>query len=142
MGAPTTRASDSTFFFCSRSGELQHLGQRSGTRTVHGRAHRRLDRFQIQNPGLASATENDTQKLIYFARDFLADRFGRFFSCADSVASVAGRNLQICSLTSRSCSPSSRKRWHSATSRCALVKLAGEESVSVTVLPFTFRVSR
>ena len=39
----------------------------------------------------------------------------------------------FCSL---SCSPDSRKRWRWATSRCALAKLAGEENVSVTVLPF------
>jgi hypothetical protein len=109
---------------------------------VHGGTHRRFDCFQIQTPGLAPAAENDAQELIYFARDFLADRFRRFFSCADGTASVTGRSLQICSLTSNSRSPSSRKRWHSVTSRCALAKLAAEENVSVTVFPFTLRVSR
>jgi hypothetical protein len=109
---------------------------------VHGRAHRRLHRFQIETPGLAPTVEDDAQELIYFARDFLADRICRLFFWADGAASVTGRSLQICSLTSKSCSPSSRKRWHSATSRCALSKLAGEESASVTVFPFTLRVSR
>jgi hypothetical protein len=109
---------------------------------VHGRTHRRLHCFQIQTPGLAPSAENDAEELIYFARDFLADCFRRFFFWADGATSVTGRSLQICSLTSKSCSPSSRKRWHSETSRCALSKLAGEENVSVTDFPFTLRVSR
>jgi hypothetical protein len=141
MGALPARTGQLTLIR-SRGGKLQQLGQGGGTRTVHGRADCGLDRFQIQMPGLAPATEDHTQKLIYFARDFLADRFCRFFSWADGIASATGRSLQICSFTSRSCSPSSRKRWHSATSRCALAKLAGEENVSVTVFPFTLRVSR
>jgi hypothetical protein len=47
---------------------------------VHGRAYRHLHRFQIQTPGLAPTVEDGAQELIYFARDFLADRFRRFFS--------------------------------------------------------------
>ena len=47
---------------------------------MHGRTHRRLDCFQIQTPGFASATENHAQELVYFARDLQADRFRRFFS--------------------------------------------------------------
>lgn len=46
---------------------------------MHGLTHRRLDCFQIQTPDLALAAENDAQELIYFACDFLVDRFGRFF---------------------------------------------------------------
>jgi hypothetical protein len=142
MSELATVASNRTLLVCRRGRKLQQLGQRGGTCAVHGRTHRCLDRFQIQTPGLAPAVENDAQELIYFARDFLTDRFRRFFSWPDGIASATGRSLQICSFTSRSCSPSSRKRWHSATSRCALAKLAGEENVSVTVLPFALRVNR
>jgi hypothetical protein len=91
---------------------------------------------------LAMSVEDDAQQLVYFARDYLPDRFGRFFSWAEGAGGSAGRNAQICSLTSNRCSPNSRNRWHSATSRWALAKLAGEENVSVTVLPFTLRVRR
>jgi hypothetical protein len=109
---------------------------------MQGRTDRHLQGFQIQTPRLAAGAEGYAQQLVYFARDFVLDRFRRFFSWADGEVSSTGRNSQICSLTSNSCSPSSRKRWHSATSRRALAKLAGEENVSVTVLPFTLRVSR
>jgi len=44
-----------------RSRELQQFGQRRGAGLVHGRAHRHLDGFQIQTPGLAALLENDTQ---------------------------------------------------------------------------------
>ena len=98
MGALATSACDRTLLFYRRGGKLQQLGQRGGARTVHGRAHCRLDCVQIQMPGLAPATENDAQESIYFARDFLADRFCSFFPCAVSVSS-SGRTRQIFSLT-------------------------------------------
>jgi hypothetical protein len=63
----------------SRSGKLQQFGQRGGAGMVHGRAHRRLHRFQIKTPGLAPTVEDDAQELIWFACDFQADRFRRFF---------------------------------------------------------------
>ena len=44
--------------------------------------------------------EGDRQQLFYFARDFLLDRFGRFFPWVDGAVSSTGRNAQICSLTS------------------------------------------
>jgi hypothetical protein len=109
---------------------------------MQGRTDGHLQGFQIQTPRFATGAEGYAQQLVYFARDFVLDRFRCFFSWADGEASSTGRNSQICSLTSNSCSPSSRKRWHSATSRCALAKLAGDENVSVTVLPLTLRVSR
>jgi len=109
---------------------------------MHDRAHRRLDGFQIETARLATVIEDHAQQLIYFARDFLADRFGRCFSWADSGGSSTGRNRQISSLTSSNWPPSSRNRWYSATSLCALANAAGEEKVSVTVLPSTFRVNR
>jgi len=68
---------------------------------MHGRTQRHLDGFQIESAGLAASGENDTQQLIYFARDFLADRFGRFFSCGGR-ASSTGRARQILSFTSSS----------------------------------------
>ena len=64
----------------SRYGELQQLGQRGCPGPMHGHA----------------------QQLVYFARDFLLDGFGRFFSWADGAVSPTGRNSQICSLTSNS----------------------------------------
>jgi hypothetical protein len=69
---------------------------------MHGRAHRHLDGFQVQTAALVAPVEDDPQQLVYFARDFLLDRFGRFFSWADGEVSSTGRNSQICSLTSNS----------------------------------------
>jgi len=77
---------------------------------MHGRAHRHLDGFQIETAALAAILKDDAQQLFYFARDFLLDRGRRFFSWADSRFSSTGRNPQICSLTSTSCPPNSRKR--------------------------------
>jgi hypothetical protein len=51
---------------------------------------------------LATAAENHTQQLAYFARDLLLDGFGRFFSWADGWCSSTGRNWQTRSLTSNS----------------------------------------
>ena len=125
-----------------RGWKLQQFREGCGARLMHGRAYGHLQGFQVQTPRLAERAEDHIQQSVYFARDFLLDRFGRFFSRAESVVSSSGRKAQICSLTSNSCSPNSRKRRHSETSRCALAKPAGEENVSVTVLPFTLRVSR
>jgi hypothetical protein len=128
--------------FSGRRGELQQLAERKGSRLMHGRTHRHLDGLQIQTPRLAAAIEDDAQESIYFARDFSVDNFDRFFSWADRGGSSTGRKAQICSLTSRSWPPISRKRWNSATSRWALASAAGEENVSVTVLAPTLRVRR
>jgi hypothetical protein len=38
--------------------------------------------------GLADASEDGTQQLRYFARDFLLDRFRRFFSSGESASST------------------------------------------------------
>jgi hypothetical protein len=69
---------------------------------MHGRAHQHLDGFQIQAAGFAHPGEDGAQQLLYFPRDFLLDRFGRFFSWADGTDSSTGRKAQICSLTSSS----------------------------------------
>ena len=66
---------------------------------MQGRTYRHLDGFQIQAPRLAATIKDDAQQLIYFARDFLVDRFHRFFSWADGGVSSIGRKSQICSLT-------------------------------------------
>jgi hypothetical protein len=82
-----------------RNGKLQEFGQGGSSRPMHGRAYRHLDGFQIEPPSLAAAREDRTQKLLYFARDFLVDRLGRFFSSAERVSST-GRAWQICAFTS------------------------------------------
>ncbi len=122
--------------------ELQQLRESHGPGLMHRSTDCCLDTLEIESAGRLAVAKNDVQQLLYFAGDFLLDRFGRFFSWAGDVASVTGRSSQIRSFTSSSCSPSSRKRWHSATSRRALAKPAGEGKVSVTVFPFTLRVSR
>ena len=122
--------------------ELQQLGQSHSPGLMHRSTDRRLDTLKIESARRLVVAKNDAKQLLYFAGNFLLDRFGSFFSWADCVASATGRSSQICSLTSNSCPPSSRKRRHSATSRRALAKPAGEEKVSVTVFPFTLRVSR
>jgi len=86
----------------SRRRELEQFSQRCGASLMQGRTNSHLDGFQIQTPGLATTVENDEQQLIYFSRDFLADRFRRFFSCVDGGVSSTGRNAQICSLISNS----------------------------------------
>jgi hypothetical protein len=106
------------------------------------RADRHLDGLEIELVRFPSGGEDNPEQLVYLTGDFLLDRFDGFFSWADGGISSTGRSWQICSLTSNNCSPSSRKRWHSATSRCALARLAGEDKVSVTVLPCTLRVRR
>jgi hypothetical protein len=82
-----------------------------------------------------AVAENNARQLIYLADGFFPDRFGRLLSSVDGTVSVPGRFAQICSLTAKSCSPNSRKRRHSATSRRALARLGGEENISVTVFP-------
>jgi len=85
----------------SRGWESQQFSQGRGPGMMHGRAHRHFDGFQIQTPRLAATDEDDAQQLVYFARDFLADRFDRFFSCGERESST-GRARQILSFTSSS----------------------------------------
>ena len=81
-------------------GKLQQFCQGYRARLMHGRTYRHLQGLQIQTPRLAPGAEGDRQQLFYFARDFLLDRFGRFFPWVDGAVSSTGRNAQICSLTS------------------------------------------
>lgn len=76
---------------------------------MHGRTHYGFEGFQIQVARLAAALEDHMQELLYFARDFLADRFGRFISSGVS-ASSTGRARQILSLISSKSWLSCRKR--------------------------------
>ena len=85
--------------FSRRYRELQQLAERRGPGVMHGRTHRHLGGLQIEAAGLAAALEDHTQQLVYFTRDLLADRFGRFFYSGVRV-SATGRKRQICSLTS------------------------------------------
>jgi len=67
---------------------------------VHGRAHRHLDSLQIEAARFAAGAKDNAQELIYVARDFLEDRFGRFFSSSVCSVSSTGRKRQIFRLTS------------------------------------------
>jgi len=82
-----------------RGGKLQQLGQCGGSGPMQGRTHRHFGGFQIQMACFAAALEQDAEQLVYFARDLLVDRRGRFFSSGERVSST-GRARQILSLTS------------------------------------------
>ena len=109
----------------------------AGARPVHGGTYGHLQRFQIETPGLAPTLENDPQELIYFARDLLTDRFGRFFSCSVSDSSSIGRRWQILALVTINSRLSCWKLRNSATSRSALRAAAGVDNDSERVLPST-----
>jgi hypothetical protein len=47
---------------------------------VHRRADDGFDGFQVEATGLAAIPKDRVQQSIYFAGNFLLDRFGRFFS--------------------------------------------------------------
>ena len=53
--------------------------------------HGHLQGFQFPTPRLAVGVEDQAQKLVYFARDFLLDVFDRFFSWSVCGSSAAGR---------------------------------------------------
>ena len=83
--------------------ELQQLRQRRGPGLMHSGTNRCLDTLQIESATRFAVAENDAEQLLYFADDFLLDRFGRFFSWADGAVSVTGRSRQICVFTSTNC---------------------------------------
>jgi hypothetical protein len=64
----------------SRGWESQQFGQCGCSGLMESRAYRHFDGFQIEMARFAAGTEDDAQQLLYFAGDFLLDRFGRFFS--------------------------------------------------------------
>ena len=87
-----------------RAGRIisQELRQRGSSGLVHGGSHRGLDSFHVEPAFIAALPENNLKKPVYFTRDFLSDRFRRFFSWGDGGVSATGRSAQICSLTSNS----------------------------------------
>lgn len=56
------------------------MAQCGSPRLVHGGAYRHLDRFEVPLPGFSTVLKDDTEQPVYFAFDFLPDRFRRFFS--------------------------------------------------------------
>ena len=90
-------------------GGFQQLFEHFGSPLVGGGARGHLNRFQIELAALAQTRVDYLYKRTYFARDFLADDFGRFFSSEDSQSST-GRRWQIFSFTSSSSWLSFRKR--------------------------------
>jgi hypothetical protein len=88
-----------------RNREWQPLAERRGSGLMQGRTYHHLDGLQIETTRLAALRDDHTVELVYFSRDLLADRFGRFFSSGVRVSST-GRKRQICSLTSTSSWPS------------------------------------
>ncbi|MBC8165257.1 MAG: hypothetical protein H7Y20_05210, partial [Bryobacteraceae bacterium] len=82
--------------------ELQQLTQGAGSGLMQSCAESYLDGLQVEASCFAPLAEDDTQYLLYFARDFLLNRIRRFFSCGLIVSST-GRARQICSLISSNC---------------------------------------
>ena len=89
--------------FVIRRFESQQLRQGTGPGVMHRGTDHGLDTLQIKLAGCPAVAENDAKQLIYFAGDFLLDRFDRFFSWADGAVSVTGRSSQIRVLTSTNC---------------------------------------
>src|SRR6185369_79586 len=123
-------------------GKMKQFGQRRCTRLVHGRAHGHLEGFQIQSACLSAAVEDDAQELVYFARDFLEDRGGCFFSTDESPSGCAGRIWQIWALISISslCRPCNLR--NSAISRSAFRVAEWSGKDWVTDFPLTLYVRR
>ena len=107
-GLATTAARDAPSVG-RRRGELQQPAQRRSAGAVHGRTHSHLDGLQIEAAGVAALLKDHAQQLVYFTRDFLTDRLGRFFSSGVRVSSM-GRARQIRSLISSKSWLSWRKR--------------------------------
>src|ERR1700676_4063400 len=104
---------------------------------MHRRTHRHFDGFQVHTPRLAPTVEDDTQQLVYFTRDFLVDRFSRFFSWALGGVSSNGRRRKIFSLISTKERLNSWYLRNSAIS-CSAFRTAVEVgSASLMVLPCT-----
>jgi hypothetical protein len=59
--------------------ELQQLRQGTGPGAMHRGRDSCLDTLQIESSVRFAVAENDAQQLLYFAGDFLLNRFGRFF---------------------------------------------------------------
>ena len=121
--------------------ELQQLRQGCSPGLVHRGTDRCLDTLQIEPARRLAVAENDAQKLLYFAGDFLLDRLRRFFSWSVRPVCSTGRRRQIFRLTPTRSSVRLRNLRYSATSFSALRRAATEGRLCVTVLPSTFWVS-
>jgi hypothetical protein len=66
---------------------------------ARGAGRRYPDGFQIRMAGLTANVEDDAQQLVYFAREFLGDRFGRLLSWGVRSVRSMGRERQIFRLT-------------------------------------------
>jgi hypothetical protein len=75
-------ATGSAPLFGRRNRKLQQFAQSGSPGTMHGRTDCRFQRFQIHTARLMAGLEHHPQQLLYFARDLLPDRFGRFFPLA------------------------------------------------------------
>ena len=59
---------------------LQQFREGGSPGPVHRRADEGFDGFEVQAAGLAAILKDGVQKPVYFAGNFLLDRFSRFFS--------------------------------------------------------------
>ena len=84
-----------------RRRKLKDLCQCRRPRLMHGCADCGLGRLQVESAFLTPALKQNLKDAVYFALDFVMDRFRRFFSWAVNVSST-DRVLQIFSFTSRS----------------------------------------
>jgi hypothetical protein len=66
---------------------------------MHGGTYRHLDRFQIEPACSPEVLKDDPEQPAYFAFDFPANRFSRFFSWVLNVSS-RGMARQMASLVS------------------------------------------
>jgi len=71
--------------------ELQQMAEGGCPSPMQGRAQGYFQGFQFPTPRLTVGAKDHAQQLVYFARDFLLDGFGRFFSWPVCGSSSAGR---------------------------------------------------
>lgn len=74
---------------------LQKFRQRDGSSLMHRRADDGFDGLQVKVTGLTTILKDDAKQPVYFAGNFLLDRFSRFFSWDNGAASSTGRRRQI-----------------------------------------------
>ena len=101
IAGSVTASAGNAALLSRRDGEVQQLAEGRGSGVVHGGSQGHLGSLQIEAARLSALLEDHAQELVYFARDFPADRLRRFFSSGVKVSSM-GRKRQICPLTSTS----------------------------------------
>ena len=65
---------------------MQQLAQGRRASLMQGGSQGHLDGFQVQPAALGAILKDQPQQMAYFARNFLLERFGRFFSCGVRVS--------------------------------------------------------